>query len=78
MFSLVKLGFVCEHPFIDKTMFITEPAVPRARILGLVSRLFSSNMLRKLNKDLTRFSSRPKSIKRKQGFASRVFTFLLV
>ena len=28
---------MCGHPFIEKTMFITEPAVLSARILGLGS-----------------------------------------
>ena len=42
--------FVCEHPKIDKPMFITEPAVPS---LGL--KLYPSNMQRMLNKELTRF-----------------------
>ena len=44
--------FECVHPFIDTT-FITEPAVPSTSILGLGSKLYSSNMQCMLNKDLT-------------------------
>ena len=44
--------FECVHPFID-AMFITEPAVPSAFILGLGSKLHPSNMQCMLNKDLT-------------------------
>ena len=36
-------------------MVITDPAVPSARLLGLGSKLYPSNMQRMLNKDLTRF-----------------------
>ena len=32
-------------------MFITKPAVPRARLLGLGSKLYSSKIQRKLSKD---------------------------
>ena len=43
----------CEHPFIDKPMAITEPAVQSARLLGLGSKLYLSDKQRMLNKDLT-------------------------
>ena len=36
-------------------MIITEPAVPSTQLLGLGSKLYPSNMLCMLNKDLTRF-----------------------
>ena len=36
-------------------MIITEPPVASARLLGLGSKLYPSNILRMLNKDLTRF-----------------------
>lgn len=41
------------HPSIY--MFITEPAVPSKRILGLGSTLYLSNMQRMLNNSLSRF-----------------------
>ena len=47
--------FEREHPFIDKPIVITEPAVPSGQLLGLCSKLYPSNMQRMLNKDLTRF-----------------------
>ena len=47
--------FECEHPLIDKTRAITEPDVASARLLGLGSKLYLRNMLRMLNKNLTRF-----------------------
>ena len=53
--------FECEHPFIDKPMVITEPAVPSAQLLGLDSKLYPSNMQRMLNKDLTRRTSERKT-----------------
>ena len=55
VFSRQTGFFKPEHPFIDKPMVITEPAVPSARALGLGSRLYPSNMQRMLNKDLTQF-----------------------
>ena len=42
-----------EHPFIDK-LLITEPAVPSARLLGLVQKLYPNNKQNMLNKDVTR------------------------
>ena len=36
--------FVCKHLSIDKPMFTTETAVSSARILGLGSKLYASNM----------------------------------
>ena len=47
--------FKPEHPFIDKPIVITEPAVQSAWVLGMGSRLYPSNMQRVLNKDLTQF-----------------------
>ena len=42
----------CEPLFIDKPVVITEPHVASARLLGLDSKLYPSNMQRMLNKDL--------------------------
>ena len=39
-----------EHPFNDKSMVITEPAVLSAWLLGLSSNPYPSNMKRMLNK----------------------------
>lgn len=50
---LVKLFFEGEHPFIDKPKVITEPPVPRARILGLDWKLYFNNKQHILNKNLT-------------------------
>jgi len=50
-----QTGFEREHPFIDKPMIKNKPAVPSARLLGLCSKLYASNMQSMLNKDLTRF-----------------------
>ena len=47
--------FECKDPFVDKPMSITEPPVASARLLGLGSKLYPSNILRMLNKDVTRF-----------------------
>ena len=38
-------------------MIITEPAVPTARLLGLGSKLYPSNMQHMLKKDFSRFFS---------------------
>ena len=35
LFSLFKLFFQCKHPFIDKPMVISKPAVPGTGLLGL-------------------------------------------
>ena len=45
---------VCEHPFIDKPLVITETAVPSAcaRILGLGWKLYPGNIQCILTKDL--------------------------
>ena len=51
-----QLMVVYEHLFIDKPMVVTEPTVPSARLLGLDSKMYPSNMKRMLNKDLSRFS----------------------
>ena len=57
-------------------MIITEPAVPTARLLGLGSKLYPSNMQHMLNKDFSRFfldfSSTSKSRKWKKGSDGRV------
>ena len=57
--------FKWEHPFTDKPMAITEPAVASARLLRLGSKVSPRNMPRMLNKNLTRFmqsfSGTPKS-----------------
>ena len=47
--------FEYEHTFIDNPRVTTEPAVPSARLLGLGSKLYPSNMLRMLNKNLNCF-----------------------
>ena len=47
--------FEYEHTFIDNPRVTTEPAVPSARVLGLGSKLYPSNMLRMLNKNLNCF-----------------------
>ena len=64
--------FECEHPFIDKSLSITEPAVPSARLLGLGTKLYPSSMQRMLNKDLTWFTQSfpgtPKSSKGTKGY----------
>ena len=39
-------------------MIITEPAVPTARLLGLGSKLYPSNMQHMLNKDFSRVKER--------------------
>lgn len=49
VFSRQTISFFnYEHPFIDKTMVINEPAEPSARVLVLGSKLYP----RMLNKDL--------------------------
>ena len=45
--------FNCEHLFIDKPMIITESSVPSAQLLGLGSKLHSSNIQQMINKGLT-------------------------
>ena len=47
--------FECEHPFIDKPMVVTEPAVASAWLIGLGSKLYPSNIPCMLDKYLTRF-----------------------
>ena len=44
--------------FDNKAMVIAEPTVPSARLLGLGSRLYPSNMPCMRNKDRTRFKQR--------------------
>ena len=45
VFSRQICLFECEHPFIDKLMVITEPAVASARLLGLGStELYPNNL----------------------------------
>ena len=66
--------FKCEHPFINKMMIITEPAVASTWLLGLGWKLYCSNMLqyRSYSIHAESFSSTPKLSKRKKGFAGRV------
>ena len=45
--------FECEHPFIDKSMVITDPTIPSARLLVLGSKMYLSNIHGMLNKDYT-------------------------
>ena len=52
-------------------MVITEPTVASARLLDLDSKPYHNNMLRMLNKDLTR-SWTPKFSKPKKGSVGRV------
>ena len=47
--------FECKHPFVDKPMVITEPAIASARLLSLGSKLYPTSILRMPNKELTRF-----------------------
>jgi len=47
--------FECEHPFIDKAMVVTEPAVVSTGLLGLSSKLHPGDKSRMLNKDITSF-----------------------
>ena len=72
---LVNLGFFfcqtfffeCERRFIDKSLRITEPAVPSARLLVLGSKLYPSSMQRMLNKDLTWFTQSLFRVRRNQA-----------
>ena len=48
VFSRQTGFFECEHPFFDKPMAITEPAVASARLVGLGSELYTRNMSRML------------------------------
>ena len=48
-------------PFNEKPMVTTEPAIPAHGYWAWVSKLYPSNIQRMLNKDLTRFTSTPKS-----------------
>ena len=52
-------------------MVVAEPTVASARLLDLDWKLYHSNMLRMLNKDLTR-SWTPKFSKPKKGSVGRV------
>ena len=52
-------------------MVITEPAVPIARLLGLVFKLYSRNMPRMLNKDLTRIMQRLSRVQQNQASERR-------
>ena len=63
--------FECEHPFIDKLMVTTEPAVPSARLLGLGFELYSRNMPRMLNKDLTRIMQSLSRVQQNQASERR-------
>ena len=67
-FFFVKLFFFeCERRFIDKSLRITEPAVPSARLLVLGSKLYPSSMQRMLNKDLTWFTQSLFRVRRNQA-----------
>ena len=50
--------FECEHPFIDKLMDITEPALASTRAIkpGFETISYCSNLPRMFNRDLTRFT----------------------
>ena len=52
VFSCQTGFFECEHPFTEKPMVITEPAVASTRLLGLGLKLLPMNMPCMLNKDL--------------------------
>ena len=63
--GLLNLDFSCQTSsfssaciflFSDKTIFITETAVPNARLLGLGSKLYPINIHFMHNEDLTRFT----------------------
>ena len=44
-----QTGFIeCEHPLIDKPKVTTEPAVARARMLGLGSKRYLSTLVQRL------------------------------
>ena len=58
LFSLFKLfvwACIRLFEFIDKPMVMTKTAVASARLLGLGSKLYPSDMLRMFNKDLSQF-----------------------
>ena len=77
LFSLLKLFFFeREHPFIDKPIVITEPAVPSAQLLGLGSKLYPSNMQRMLNKDLTRFKQSHSRVHQNQACERKALDLL--
>ena len=59
VFSRQTGFFESEHPFIDKPMVVSEPAVASAWLLGLGSKLYPSNMPRMLN---TLYSVRAESL----------------
>ena len=84
VFSLVKLffSFQCEHQFIDKPMVTTEPAVARARLIGLGLELYPANMLGMLYKLTSLDSCRvfleyAKIEKGKKGSAGRETLFVI-
>ena len=56
MFSYQTIFLECEHLSFDKSTVKTEFAVPSARLVDMLSKLYRSNMQRMLIKnDLTRF-----------------------
>ena len=71
VFSRQTVFFECEHPFIDKLMVTTERAVPSARLLGLGFKLYSRNMPRMLNKDLTRIMQSLSRVQQNQASERR-------
>ena len=68
--------FEYEHTFIDNPRVTTEPAVPSARLLGLGSKLYPSNMLRMLNKNLNCFSERQVLLAENYSLSTGVFLSL--
>ena len=74
--------FECEHQFIDKPMVTTEPAVARARLIGLGLELYPANMLGMLYKLTSLDSCRvfleyAKIEKGKKGSAGRETLFVI-
>ena len=59
-------------PFNDKPMVTTESALPAHGYYAWVSKLYPSNIQRMLNKDLTRFTSTPKSSTRKKDSVGKM------
>ena len=57
-FPVLNWFYECEHRFVNKVMVIAEPTVPSARLSGLGSMLYPSNMPRMPNEDRTRFKQR--------------------
>ena len=61
-FEVAETKYLC----IDKPAnFLTEPAVPRSRLLGLGSEMYPCNKQRMLSKDLTRCMHRFSRVRQK-------------